>query len=254
MVRGLFINLDRMPGRRQRIEAEISRFGLSETYTRLGAIDGNAVVGGATAGAVGCFLSHLKAVEAARRLGGIVHILEDDAILSERLKDFLGPPSCAAALDRFDLVFLDMWVRPDEKSVRRYQEAQRQAGDGLFLMDLRGVKVTSADSYLVGPRSVDKVAGLLAAESGAGPRGAVDSFYTQMVSTGRLTAAVVVPFLTCVDIETGTRSSVQAIGREDQRRSVMLRTAFFVDRDRQPSLALPPLDGGAASRPGANPS
>jgi len=213
MVRGLFINLDRMPGRRQRIEAEIQRFGLSEGYTRLSAIDGNAVVGGANAGAVGCFLSHLKAVETARRLGGIVHILEDDAILSARLKDFLGSPSCAAALDRFDLVFLDMWVRPDEKSVRRYQEAQRQAGDGLFLMDLRAMKVTSADSYLVGPRSVDKVAGLLAAEAAAGPRGAVDSLISKMVSTGRLTAAVVVPFLTCVDIETGIRSSVQAMSR-----------------------------------------
>jgi hypothetical protein len=75
-----------------------------------------------------------------------------------------------------------------------------------------------------------------------------------MVSTGRLTAAVVVPFLTCVDIETGTRSSVQAMSREDQRRSVMLRTAFFVDRERQPSLSLAPFDGGAAAPRGANPS
>ena len=131
--------------------------------------------------------------------------------------------------------------------MRLYQEAQRHAGAGLFLMDLRAVKVTSADSYLVGPRSVDKVAGLLAAEAAAGPRGAVDSFYSQMVSTGRLTAAVVVPFLTCVDIETGTRSSVQTMSREDQRRSVMLRTAFFVDRDRQPAFGLPPLDGVAAA-------
>jgi hypothetical protein len=252
MVRGLFINLDRMPGRRQRIEAEIRRFGLSEAYTRLSAIDGNAVVGGANAGAVGCFLSHLKAVETARRLGGIVHILEDDAILSARLKDFLGSPSSAAALDRFDLVFLDMWVYQDERSVRRYQEAQRQAGDELFFMDLRGTKITCADSYLVGPRSADKVAGLLSAEVSLGPRMAVDLYYSRLVATGQLSAAVVVPFLTCVDIDTGTRSSIQAMDREEQRRYVMLRTAFFVDRDRQPALALPPLDGSAAPPPGTD--
>ena len=252
MVRGLFINLDRMTARRQRIEAEIRRFDLSEAYARLSAIDGKAVVGGVRAGMAGCFLSHRKAIETARRIGGIVHILEDDAILSARLKDFLPSPACAAALDRFDLVFLDMWVLRDEKSVRRYQEALRRAGNGLFFMDLRGAKISSADSYLVGPRSVDKVAALLGAEASLGPRMAVDQFYSRMVAAGRLTAAVVLPFLTCVDIETGSRSSIQAMDREEQRRFVMLRTAFFVDRDRQPAFALPPLGGEAASPPPAD--
>lgn len=252
MVRGLFINLDRMTARRQRMEAEIRRFDLTEAYTRLRAVDGQVVVGGVRAGMVGCFRSHLKAIETAKQIGGIVHILEDDAIPSARLKDFLQSPACAAALDSFDLVFLDMWVFPDEKSVRRYREALHRAGNGLYFMDLRGAKISSADSYLVSPRSVDKVAALLGAEAAHGPRMAVDQFYSRMVAAGRLSAAVVVPFLTCVDIETGTRSSIQVVDREDQRRYVMLRTAFFVDRNRQPAFALPPFGGGGASPPPAD--
>lgn len=88
----------------------------------------------------------------------------------------------------------------------------------------------------------------MAAEVQRGPGMPIDGFYATMVRGGQLTAAVMVPFLTCIDLETGTHSSIQAISREEQRRYVMLRTAFFVDRDRQPAFPLPPL--GASAEPG----
>jgi hypothetical protein len=59
-----------------------------------------------------------------------------------------------------------------------------------------------------------------------------------MVKAGRLKAAAVVPFLTCIDMDTGTRSVIQKISREEQQRFVKLRTSFFVDRHRQESLPL----------------
>jgi hypothetical protein len=57
-----------------------------------------------------------------------------------------------------------------------------------------------------------------------------------LAKSGELTAAVVVPFLTGVDLATGTSSDVQVIPSADQRMFVMLRTRFFVDKSRQPSL------------------
>lgn len=250
MIRGLFINLDRKPERRRRIEAELRRFKLAQFYERISAIDGHPGAPPGWSGVIGCFRSHLKALDIARRMRSAVHVIEDDVILSDRLKPFLESRQCAEALARFDLVFLDMWIEND--TARRYHEVLIRAGNGLQLMNLRGGRIKSADSYLVAQRSVDKVFGLLAAEVARGPRLAVDMFYETMIGSGHLTAAVVVPFVTCIDIETGTESSIQSLSHDEQVQLAMLRTAFFVDPARQPSRTLPPLDAGdnVAPRPG----
>ena len=103
---------------------------------------------------------------------------------------------------------------------------------------MRGPRIGAMDSYVVAPRSIKRVAELM---SSAMERTKVlfnDSFIDSLVKAGRLKAAAVVPFLTCIDIDTGTRSALQAISREEQQRYVRLRTSFFVDRGRQESLPL----------------
>jgi hypothetical protein len=241
-MRGYYINLDRKPERRRRMEAEFSRFKLSSFYERVSAVDGQPGAPEKAAGAFGCFRSHLKVAEIGARAGSAIHVLEDDAILSSRLKPFLASPACAAALQRYDLLFLDMWVK--NEAIPRYRDALARARGGYELMDLRGIRISATDSYLVGQRSLKKLAVMLAGEAAKGPRVAVDVFYWKMVEAGFLTAAVTVPFLTCVDIETGAESSIQKLSSDHQRESIMLRTSFFVDRDRQPSLGQPADAGG----------
>lgn len=220
------------------MEAEFRRFKLSQFYERVSAIDGQKIVGD-RGPAIGCFRSHLKALELARATGGSVHLIEDDRILSTRLKPFLASLECARLLSEFDLVFLEMWV--DEPVVRRYQEALARAGTGLHALNLRGLRVGSTGSYVVSERSADRVASLLAAEVERGARVPVDNFYSQMVATGMLRAAVVVPFLTCTDIVTGSASSIQLLTQDQMAAHVKLRTAFFVERGRQPFFKLQPL-------------
>lgn len=84
------INLDRRPGRWQRMQAEFARHEI-ESVRRFAALDGNALVLPATwnhsAGAYGCLLSHVRVVEEARRLGHeSVLIFEDDAVFDPEFK------------------------------------------------------------------------------------------------------------------------------------------------------------------------
>jgi GR25 family glycosyltransferase involved in LPS biosynthesis len=232
--RGLFINLDRKPERRRRMEAEFSRFKLSQFYQRLSAVDGHPGETGVKAGAIGCFRSHLKAIGVATTLGPIVHILEDDRILSGRLRPFLNSPACATALRQYDIVFLEMWVDPNVQE--RYRQAYRQAGAGVTLLDLRGLRIGSTASYVVSGQSAGRIGPLLVAEVGRGPRMPIDNYYSRLVDTGQLRAAVVVPFVTCIDFETGVDSSIQYVPRDQLIDHAMRRASFFVDRARYSHL------------------
>src|SRR5262245_55717289 len=105
--RGLFINLDKRRDRLTRITREIARYGLTQKYERIRAIKDHPT-------SRGCYRSHLKALERAQEIGGIVHILEDDSILSDRLAPFLVSRDLEAFLDRYDVVHFDMWLDLNE--------------------------------------------------------------------------------------------------------------------------------------------
>ena len=216
------------------MEAEVRRFKLSSAYERISAIDGHPGAVGAWGPVIGCFRSHLKAMDIAKGHTDIVHIMEDDEILSGRLKAFLASQECAQQLGQFDLLFLDMWV--DADAVGRYREALTRADSGSSVMNLRGLRIGSAASYVVSPRSSGRIARLLATELETGPRMPVDSFYSHMVDSGLLSAAVVLPFLTCMDSETGLESSIQSLSRSSLIGQANLRMSFFVDRAASPPV------------------
>ena len=102
------INLDRRPGRWQRMQAEFARHEIA-SVRRFAAIDGNAVVLPATwkhtAGAYGCLLSHVQVIEEARRLGHeSVVIFEDDAVFDPEFKIKFASFSEEVPLD-WDLLY-----------------------------------------------------------------------------------------------------------------------------------------------------
>lgn len=240
MLRGVYINLDRKPDRRRRMEAELRRFKLASLYQRVSAVDGQREwLNHVHPAVASCFASHLKAIKAGGAPGAFVHVLEDDTILSSRLKEYVNSPACAAALAKYDLLFLDMWVEAINE--RPYRDAMQRAGKGQALLDLRGMPIQSADSYLVSPRGLPRVVRMLEQEVAAGIRLPVDTFYERSVKASLLTAAVVVPFLTCVDEQTGAASSIQELSESFQRDLIAFRTSFFVDQTRQRVGKAPPL-------------
>ena len=229
---GLYINLDRAENRRRRLEAEFARFGLSARYRRVRAVSDSEPWRG-------CWKSHLKALAEAQRLGGIVHIAEDDVILSDRLAPFLASPQLQELLARFDIVYLSMWVDPDPGALTVYTRAVEAAGTGHAFVDMRVARAGSTDSYVVAPRSIEKLLGVLAGRLAQPPPTTLDGFINRTIKAGGLTAAAIVPFLSCIDLVTGVQSSIQReMSGDEQSRLVKLRTSFFVDRNRQPHFTL----------------
>jgi hypothetical protein len=226
MFSGLYINLDKRPDRRLHMEQEFARFGVSERYKRIRAIAD-------TIPKMGCYRSHLKALDGARQIGGIVHILEDDSILSSALVPFLESDEAIAVLDRYDILFLDMWVDARKDKVDLYQSV---VDSGQKVMPLTGdnVRIGSMSSYVIAPNRFGKIRRLW--RRCIDDRRPIDDICNKLAKEGTLTAAVTVPFLTGVDLNHGTSSNIQTIPRAEQGRLVMLRTRFFADRKRQPFL------------------
>ncbi|HVY20071.1 MAG TPA: glycosyltransferase family 25 protein [Bauldia sp.] len=218
MFRGFFINLDRARDRLQHVTTELERVGLSQHYTRVRGIPN-------VRGTVGCFHSHLHCLDMARRQDEIVHVIEDDALFTPEARDFLLSGEPARLLRLYDMVYLDMWVDPKPATIAQYQQALAHPGP----MDLRGVRVGCVSSYLVTPDSARKLLRLLRRKEPP-----VDNLINGLVQGGEVRAAVMVPFLTGIDIEFGSRSQIQKhIDSAEQRRYVMMRTSFFVDKQRQ---------------------
>jgi hypothetical protein len=233
---GLYINMDRSPVRRSKVEAEIAKVGLTDRYRRIrGVVD--------PAPYNGCSRSHINAMKEAANIGGIVHIIEDDIIFSDRVGPFLESGFLLELLETYDIVYLSMWVYPQPDSVGPFLRALEQAKDGLAVVDMHGPQIGAMDSYVVAQRSIPKVVDMMSTQLQRTKVLYNDSYINALVKAGRLKAAAVVPFLTCIDIDTGTRSALQTISRYDQQAYVRLRTSFFVDRGRQEFL---PMDEVAA--------
>ena len=221
MFHGFYINLDSRSDRRAHMERELARYGLAAEYRRLPAeADRDPPTG--------CYRSHLKALDAAARLDGIVHILEDDSQLSDHLLPFLQSDDVHTLLGAYDIVFLDMWIDPEPAVVQRWQAALA-ARTGY--MDLKGTRIGAMSSYIVAPRSYAKVRRVWLA--GMNGRNAIDSACNSAVASGELTAAVTLPFITGVDPGVGIVSDIQAIPAEAQRLLLLLRSRFFVGAPRQ---------------------
>lgn len=219
MFHGLFINLDSRPDRLARITGEFERYGLADRYRRIAATADPQPFRG-------CFRSHLMALEEAQRMGGIVHILEDDSILSDRLAPFLGSRDIEKLLECYDIVHLDMWIDPDARSVRTYK-----IGLGAGLLELGkpgGIRLAATSSYIVAPRSMDRIKALWRHHLSTGSR-AIDGVSGLLAAAGEIEVAVVLPFLTSVDPECGSVSDVQKmLSRDHQRKLILLRSQFFV--------------------------
>lgn len=225
MFSGVYINLDRRPDRLAHMQRELSRFSLTDHYRRLPAIS-------QPNGVVGCYRSHLRALEEARRAPGIVHILEDDSLLSAKLASFIKNEA-PALLETYDLLFLDMWIDQKPETVKRYQ-AVLDNGGGVLSFGPGGPRIAATSSYLVSPRRVARLHHLVRKHAASGMP--IDATYDYLAKTGECAAAVVVPFLTGVDMTQGVTSDIQPLPAVAQRMFVALRTRFFVDPTRQPAL------------------
>ena len=263
--RGLYINLDRSFERRARFEAQLAHLGLSERYARNPGIDGAKLSLPASQlrpGEVGAFHSHTRALDEASGFGTPVHILEDDALLSEHAAPVIEGAIAAKFFDAFDIMFTDMFVAPNLgilKSLKTAFDRVNLAGGRVLrfgdvqILDLAGQNFSCLTSYVVGARAIARVHALCAAELAAGPRLPVDLFIRNCVASGQLRAGLAVPFVTSFDFDEVAKSTI--VQGEGARPSVAvlaaLRYSFYVKRDLARANA--GLEAAIGKREAANP-
>ena len=228
------------------MEAQLASFGLGDRYSRFPAVDGttlNLARSRIGAGETGAFLSHTRALEQAQAHGTPVHILEDDALLSEHVRPVIEEAIGAGLFERFDIIFTDTLFAPHLGMLKGLKGAfdkvplppARPLGlADLQLIDLARENFSCLTSYIVGARSMDWVVALYRAELENGPSRQADIFIRDCVADGRLRAGLLFPLVTSFRLDDVAASTIGA-GTQIVRPSVMvlavLRYLFFVGRD-----------------------
>lgn len=245
--RGIYINLDRSVTRRAAMDAQLQKYGVAARYTRFTAIDGQALPRRKSSaippGEEGAFRSHAAAIREASSWNTPVHLLEDDALLSSPTRSVIEQAVTTGLLDRFDILFTDTLVAPDlgmlKVLTQAFSNLDRLPPERIGLRDLQLIDVSRQNfacltSYVVSPKAIPKVASLLQNEIDSGPRLPVDLFLRQCAHAGRLTAGLLVPFVTSFNLHEVRQSTISA-GVAAAKSSVMvmavLRYVFFVERD-----------------------
>src|SRR5256885_96607 len=120
-------------------------------------------------GELGCFHSHAAALRAADRNAGCLHILEDDAILSEHVRPVLESANAQNLFDRYDILFTDMFVNCHLGLLKFLKAAfdrvempppRPLSVDDLQIIDLAQQNFSCLTSYAVGVKSIDRILAL----------------------------------------------------------------------------------------------
>jgi GR25 family glycosyltransferase involved in LPS biosynthesis len=245
---GRYINLDRSPLRRVRLEQQLRNLGIAHAYARFPAIDGTHAredPGTISQREYGCFASHAQLLREAGSFPTHLHVLEDDALLSPEFVPAVAEVIDQGVLEEFDLLFTDLFVswdplqmasleRARRKNTRLDPRSGRESLTGVTVFNLHHKGLACTSSYLVARRSIERVAELLDSALVTGPSQPVDLVMRQLVDTGVLKAACLVPFVTSVALEVAAGSTVHGalVGAELSRLAcTVLRHTLFVRPD-----------------------
>jgi GR25 family glycosyltransferase involved in LPS biosynthesis len=228
------------------MEAQFARFGLSSRYTRFRAIDGSSAAmpqrAAIRASESAAFLSHMTVLEGSHPHKTPIHILEDDALVSAHSQPVIEQAIATGLFERFDVLFTDTLVSPHLGMLKAMKSTFDRIGlisRPLQLTDLQVIDLAQQDfacltSYVVAPRSVNRILQLYRTEWEAGPEKPADLFIRDCVHAGKLRAALLFPFVTGFRLDEIAASTIAA-GAPFSGPSVMvlavLRHLFFVDRD-----------------------
>ena len=249
---GLYINLDRSATRRSAMDAQLAALDLSDRYSRFAAVDGSLVPASRCVlrhGELGAFFSHFRALEAARSMrGAAIHIMEDDALLSEHVRPVIEDAIAAGLFQRFDILFTDILAPPHLGMLKGLKSAFDRVDmaakrplrlSDLQAVDLAGQNFSCLTSHVVGTNSIPRMLALYAAEAETGPSKPVDLFVRDCVLSGKLRAAFLFPFVTSFRLEEIAGSTIggsastpnPSVPNPSVIVLAVLRYLFFVNRD-----------------------
>lgn len=239
--RGLYINLDRSPERRDRIEEQIQLYGLSERYERFPAIDASTVRLGAgmlSAAQLACFQSNYELLKKAKASGIAVHVLEDDVVLSKQTESAILTLQERGAFSNFDIVFTETFVETDIKLLRLlktwFEWYERDGFSQIRVCDITRAYSGGSTSYVVEPAAMDKVLSIMKSgiEEASLP---IDLLLRREAAKGRLRLGCIFPFVTTIQVgelaQTTIKDRDTATAQVSREVFDLLRYSFFIERD-----------------------
>jgi GR25 family glycosyltransferase involved in LPS biosynthesis len=241
---GTFINLDRDARRRLNMERQLAACNIADKYTRFAAIDGASLAprrGRITRSELACIQSHYGALEQAKAHGTYVHVLEDDAVLSQYVPYIIEKIQMNRSLDHYDIIFTDTLIPLSVAELNYCKRLFERLCPGstpasFATFDISAVYTSCTSSYVIGPHAVERVlvAYRQALKTAAMP---LDFAIRQQARAGRLKLGCVFPFVTTVTIgdDSGAISdrAIDGIDRDRlmQRAANLVRYSFFINRD-----------------------
>jgi GR25 family glycosyltransferase involved in LPS biosynthesis len=237
MYQGFYINLERSVARRESLTKHLEELGVASRYECIEAVDGRAIASQYQTeldpGSLGCWLSHLKILEANRGSTSHLHIIEDDTIFAKNVvRGFDKLLEYADVnLGGWDLIFTDIYINPTDgvacRDLSRLLKWSKQSNT-VGLLNLENAAFAGTSSYFVNWRAIEKYTALMSVPGV--DRLAIDLYLRRLVGQKTLKAYVTVPFLTAVSL-----SSVQSdiSGERRLSRAVFdaFRRSFFQDVD-----------------------
>ena len=242
--KGLYLNLDRSPERRQGIEQELARNGLSG-YTRFAASDGNAMNFlnlGLKQGEMGCFTSYFRLLSEQVSCAEPLHLIEDDILLSPQTGPVLDWVIESSNLDKYDIVFTDVAVPLLNDACHAYKAlydaAVKRDASGKIesvafsVIDMRELIFASTCSFMVNPQSIGKLARLFGEALYKGAPQPIDLYIRTLCQGGVIKVGCLFPFVTSIPIGNALDSQIEKPCDESPSlASNILRHSFFIGSD-----------------------
>jgi GR25 family glycosyltransferase involved in LPS biosynthesis len=231
-LRGSYINLDRSPERRALCEQQLLQQGLTPYYQRLAGVDGKLVhinypSTKFSPAKLGCWLSHLNAIEQGVEHDHHHHILEDDFQFTPAFRSFAETlDHQLAKLESWDILFTDV----DLAGMHQVQAMRdliatinKLATSGeIVLRDAVNLYAAGNSSYIINRASKHKVLELM--KPGLQTQAPNDIYLRQLIRNGQLKAFVTLPFVTTVDAGFSDSTILGSIGQTNP--SILLATQF----------------------------
>jgi GR25 family glycosyltransferase involved in LPS biosynthesis len=236
MYTGYYINLSRAQVKKEALENMLTANGL-HNYQRFEAIDGETNVYASmklTGGEKGCFLSHYQVLKDNRESSEIIHIIEDDAIVNDKIT--IAADAIASLDDtKGDIIFTEVLVQPTAGIYLQFRDLLKEYNktNKIQALNLKGRDLTSATSYFVNPKSISKIITLIESNVEASPP--YDLLLRQLVDSGQLKASVLIPFFTYHKFYPGEDSIRNTSVVEMML--MKLRESFWIDADLPKVLA-----------------
>lgn len=206
-VSGWIINLSDAQERWQLMAEQIEQLGWGRTHRRFEAHSASQAeaeaLGLRSAGQLGLWRSTTALLqqwlESDPLDHGLLHIIEDDAVLNAGLPQLLEPFSeCQPQLD---LLFTEAFLTvPLYQRLRQLEQQRQQGGEGIVFLN-GGLYLACTSSMLLSRDGAERLL-LEMRKAESGPTLPVsDMFYRQLIRTGRLNAAISLPFFSTIRIE-----------------------------------------------------